>query len=413
MYKHDAPNSQWYVATVKAPVTFNRGKEETWFLNPARRYVFNGVHLKKLSSMLESVSEITGTPHYRPLMAGHNIAGKRIFIERFRDRGIGDLLFLTGPMAFMHHVTGGDVKLNVYAFSDRGSVLEGSPYLEHGTVFIGPTHYDDFANYGYQWLVNSATESNEEGDQLNVYDALYQQIGVNPAEVDPHFKRPSIVVGEQDIENLHQFWRVVWEQRTIDLRKTGYYVLAPLTHSALRSTQYSLWLEIAAELAKRRPVFIVGQTSTPLPDLDMPAGEFVTKTGELGEKVVSLLGENLHLRSVISLIAKATALVGIDSGPLYIAQAARVPAVSIWGPHDPGVRIGYDPDYMDLAIWNEQFCPKSPCFAYGEFPIHKCPEKQNQQICQCFRGTTVDDVLNKIEKIEDRKVRSLGVFAAK
>ena len=405
-------NSQWFITTVKAPLTFTRGVEETWYLNPRRRYVMNGHHVGKLFDMLASVSDIGGTPHYHPLNASQRLAGKHIFVERFRDRGIGDLLFLTGPLFFMHAITGNDLEIDVYAFSDRGAVLEGSPYLAYGTPLIGPTHYDDFQNYDYQWLVGSATESNEETDQLNVYDALFAQIGINPAQIDPKFKRPYVSVSAQELNDLHQFWHTLWEQRTIDMRKTGYYVLAPLTHSPLRTAPYALWLELAKELSKRRPVFIIGQTSTPLPDLDMAAGEFVTKTGEVGEQVISLLGRQIRLRSIVALISQATAFVGLDSGPLYIAQACRVPAISLWGPHDPGVRIGYDPDYMELAVWNQQFCLRSACYAYSSFPIHKCPEGTNQKICQCLLGTTVDDVLNKMEKVESRRVTSLGCFKA-
>jgi ADP-heptose:LPS heptosyltransferase len=387
-------------------MTFNRGTEETWYLNPARRYVFNARHVEKISSYVETLSELSGSPHYRPLMAGHRINGCRIFVERFRDRGIGDLLFLTGPFAFMHHVTGNDVRINVYAFADRGAVLQNSPYLEHGTVFVGPTHYNDFQDYHFQWLVNTVTESSMETDQLNVYDALYTQIGIKPEQVDPKFKRPHVQISQEELAGLYEFYHSVWSERQFDLRHTGYYVLAPLTHSSLRTAPYRMWLDLAKELARRRPVFFIGQTSMALPDLDITAGEFVTKSQECGLQVISLLGKQLNLRSVMALISQATALVGLDSGPLYVAQGCRVPAVSLWGPHDPGVRIGYDPDYMDLAVWNEQFCHNSPCFAYGGFPATKCPNALAQKICQPLLGTSVTDVLKKVDMIESKRVNT-------
>lgn len=408
-----AQNSQWYIATVNAPLTFNRGTEETWYLNPVRRYVLHARHVDKIAGYVETRSELPGSPYYRPLVAGYPLSGKRIFVERFRDRGLGDLLFLTGPFAFMHHVTGGEVKIHTYAFSDRGSVLQNSPYLEHGTVFVGPTHYNDFADYHYQWLVSTVTEENEEADQLNVYDALYQQIGINPDQVDPKYKRPQVHISEQDVLDLHEFYHAIWQDRQYDLRKTGYYVLAPLCHSPLRTAPYQMWLDLARELSRSRPVFFIGQTTIPLPDLDISAGEFTTKTQELGNNVVSLLGHRLRLRSVMALISRATAFIGLDSGPLYIAQGCRVPSVSIWGPHDPGVRLGYDPDYMDLAVWNDTFCRSAPCFAYGKFPSKKCPEGSRQEICQCLRGTSVHDVLHRVNRIESHRVYSLGVFKPK
>lgn len=398
------PNSQWFITTVTAPLAFNRGTDETWYLNPVRRYVLNARHIAKIEGYVNTLSELPGSPYYKPLMAGHRINGCRIFVERFRDRGVGDLLFLTGPLAFMHHVTGGDVRVNVYAFSDRGAVLQNSQYLEHGTVFVGPTHYDDFQHYDYQWLVNSVTESNMECDQLNVYDALYTQIGVKPEQVDPKFKRPYVTINAQEETDLYAFFHSTWSERKFDLRRTGYYVLAPLTHSPMRTAPYQMWLDLAKELTQRRPVFFIGRTDMALPDLDMSAGQFILKSQECGIQVISLLEKRLNLRSVMALISKATAFVGLDSGPLYMAQGCRVPAVSLWGPHDPGVRIGYDSDYMDLAVWNEQFCRNSPCFAYGNFPASKCPDGAAQVLCQPLRGTTVEDVVQKIAAIESKRV---------
>lgn len=408
----ETPSSQWFITTFNAPMAFNRGKDETWYFNPVRRYVLNSSHINKIKPYVDTISDIRGSSQYRPLMAGHPIVGRRIFVERFRDRGIGDLLFLTGPFAFMNHITGGEVKINVYAFVDRGAVLQFNPFIEHGTVYIGPTHYDDFQHYHYQWLVDSVTESNEESDQLNVYDALYRQIGVRPETVDPRFKRPYVTIDPGELDDLHQFWHTVWMERQFDLRQ-GYYVVAPLTHSPMRNLPYQSWLDIIPELAKRRPVILIGNPKVPAPTVDMVPGEFIQKAAALGPQVISLLDKQLALRSVMALISKATAFVGLDSGPLYVAQGLRVPSISLWGPHDPGVRIGYDLDYMDLAVWNQEFCMHSPCFAFGNFPFNKCPHKAQTIACECLRGIGVDDVLNKLEKIESRKVRSLGVFRAK
>ncbi|HNL70532.1 MAG TPA: glycosyltransferase family 9 protein, partial [Leptospiraceae bacterium] len=60
--------------------------------------------------------------------------------------------------------------------------------------------------------------------------------------------------------------------------------------------------------------------------------------------------------------------VTLDSGLLYVAEALRVPTISLWGTHAPAVRLGYDPAYMDLAIWPRENCGAAPCFAYANFP---------------------------------------------
>ncbi len=409
----ELPNAEWLITTVNAPMTFNRGTSETWFLNPVRKYLFNAGHARKFKENIASASDIQGSPLYKPLHAGKQLAGKRVFVERFRDRGLGDLLFLTGPFAFLQFITGGDITIHVYAFSDRGAVLQFNPSIENGTVLVGPTHYADFAEYDAQWLVNSATESTSEPDQLNVYDALFKQIGIDPALVDPRFKRPSVEIGPDELSDIYQFFHMVWAERQFDLRKTGYYVLAPLTHSALRIAPYAFWLELAKELSRRRPVLVVGQQIDVLPDADMPVGDFITQMSEVSHHVLNLIGRDIRLRSVMALISEATALVGLDSGPLYIAQGCRVPAVSLWGPHDPGVRIGYDRDYMDLAIWHQEFCQNSPCFAFGGFPVRLCPDHEQQRVCQVLRAVTVEGVLEKIDLIEQRRVAAMGIFRSK
>lgn len=411
----DLTPKHWLITTFKGPVIFNRGTVESWYLNPVRRYVFNAAHLTRMASHVESVSDLANAPDYRPLRIGGPLQDKTVLVERFRDRGIGDLLFLTGPFAFLHHISGNQVRIHPYAFSDRGQVLLNSPFLDYGTVLVGPTHYDDFAHYDYQWMIESGTEANQEQDQLNVYDALYASMGIKPAQVDPVFKRPYATVLPKEQSALDHLFYQLFLERHLDLRKTGYYVVAPFTHSALRAAPYSFWLNLCKELALRRPVIVIGQLHEGLPDLDMAVGEFVSLMHSLGDYVVNLLDSSpgLPLRSAMALISKAKCVFTLDTGPLYIAQALRIPAVSIWGPHHPGIRIGYDLDYMDLAVWNNTACNKCPCFCYGSFPYHKCPDGSEQRICSVLCHVTPEQVLAKLDQVECRVQFSLPAFKAK
>jgi ADP-heptose:LPS heptosyltransferase len=404
-------NSQWMISTFKTPTIFNRAHDEVWLLNPVTRYVFNANHLTILAEHVESISDVKSSAHYRALDLTKNIAGARILVERYRDRGIGDLLFMTGPLGYLRHVTGGEVKVDFYAFSERGQVLLHNPVLHHQTVLVGPQLYDNFAHYNYQWLVETVTEWDEEPDQLNVYDALFKQMGVNPDTVEPRFKRPTIVLDPEEQKNLDQFFYFVWLGRKFDMRKTGYYVVAPFSHSSLRSAKYSTWLEIIKEMSGRRPVVVVGQVTDRMPDTDITSGEFIAALDKIGPQVVNATGST-PLRLLINLMAKASCAVCLDSGPLYLAQGVRTPAISLWGSHDPGVRLGYDPDYMDLAIWKPDACNHSPCFAYAGFPEHKCPLGPKQQLCEVMENIEVSDVFKKLNAIESRHV-NVGPFVPK
>lgn len=404
-------NSQYVIIKVKEPLLWHQTEDETWLMNPNRRYLINAARIPSIHAHIEEVSEIDSAAFVNRLQAGKNITGAKILIERFRERGIGDLLFLTGPMAYLNHVTGNNVKIDLYTYSDRGSVLSNSPLLNNRTVLCGPLEYDHLKFYNYQWLIGSVTECDEEQDQLNVYDALYKQLGFDPDQIDPRWKRPSATLVNEDYQHLDMLYKTVFDQRKIDLRRMGYYVVAPFTNSNLRCMNYSTWLEIIKQLGQRRPTLVVGNSRLRLPETDMSVGAFQQHLVNCGGGVINAI-DATPLRVLMALISRATAVLCMDSAPLYIAQALNTPAVSIWGAHDPGVRIGYDPTYMELAVWNEGACNHSPCFAYSEFPKHKCPRAGQQTVCEVLTSIEAKHVLQKVDIIESRNVNLTG-FKAK
>jgi ADP-heptose:LPS heptosyltransferase len=400
-------NSQYVIATFRAPTMWHRTDDECWLLNPLRRHIMHSDHLGRLSDQIEAISDLKGTQYYTPLIAGKSLAASRVLIERNRDRGIGDLLFLTGPLNFMQNASGNNVKIDVYALAERGAVLTHHPALHLGTTLHGPLFYDDLGLYNYQWLIETVTECNEEPDQLNVYDALYKQLGFDPGEIDPKYKRPTVRLVDDDFRSLDQVFYHIWTHKKADFRRLGYYVVAPFAAATLRSMNYSTWIGIIKELAAKRPVIVTGAASNRHPDMDISAGEFQAQVSNL-PNVVNAIGAT-PIRTAMALISKAVAVVTLDSGSLYIAQATGTPAISMWGSHDPGVRIGYDKNYMDLAIWNQPSCRMSPCFAYASFPAHKCSLGAHQQSCDVLASVTPDQVLEKLEMIESLNV-SLGKF---
>jgi ADP-heptose:LPS heptosyltransferase len=367
-------------------------------LNPPRRYILNADMLDYLNPYIGEVSDLKGSSKYVPLVAGMPIIGKRILIERNRQRGVGDLLFMTGPMNWIKHICGGNIEIYMYGLSERSMILHGHPALATKTVMAGPLHYDDLDDFCAHWMVDNVTEHNEEREQLNVYDALYRSIGVDPATVDMRFKQPSAVLEDTDTRALDNFYYDTWSKRGIDLRQTGYYVVAPLSHSSLRSAPYGLWLEVIKKLLSKRPVIVVGDASGRVPDTDMLFADFYASIEHLvsNTPTISLINQT-SLRMLSSVISRASAVVCLDSGPLYVAEAFRTPAISLWGTHHPSTRLGYDEEYMKNAIFQPELCPSSPCYAYGGFPETKCPEKENQRVCAALRFKS-DDVVDRVLK---------------
>lgn len=396
-------NSQWVIVTFNRPVMWTRNEDEVWMFNPPGRYVLNANQLGNLSPFVQSISDLKNGKFFKPFQASSdvNLRGASVLIERYRERGIGDILFLTGPMNYLRYMSGNEVNIDMYALADRGVILNQHPALRHGSTMAGPLRYDDLQHYDYHWFVDTATEYDEEPDQLNVYDALFKQLGINPENVPAEYKRPTVNLTADDLKHLDQFLYFIWLEKKLDLRKTGYYVIAPFARGSLRSMPYNTWLTVIRQLATKRPVVVVGGINERMPDPDMSAGEFNQHVTQSGGNVINAIG-NTPLRVLMAVISKANALGCMDSGPLYLAQALRTPAVSVWGPHNPLVRIGYDKDYMDLAVWQQQACRHSPCFAYDWFPPHKCPRGEHQRVCEVLAATTPENIISKFERIEER-----------
>ena len=396
MSLHKLVDSSWKIVTVTQPVMMNRTDQEVWLLNPRRRYILNTGQVRQIAQFIATVSDLQPGGLLTPLHAGQNLCKAGILIERLRERGIGDLLFLTGPLAFLQQASGQTAEIDVFALSDRGPVLWGNP---DGRVLCGPGEYDHLRLYNYHWFINSVTETNEEPDQPNVYDGLFAQLGFDPATIDPQWKRPRAVVNPDDLRNLDQFFMNIWSTKKVDLRRVGYYVVNPFAAATVRSLNYSKWLKIIGELGKRRPTLVCGSTRTKQPDTDLSAGAFLEHINALGGNVINAV-DATPLRVFMALISRAKAFIGLDSGPLYVAQALRTPAISLWGCHAPASRLQYDRPYMDLALWEFAACNHSPCFTYIDFPAHKCPRGAAQTECEVLSVIQPEHVFGKVDQVE-------------
>lgn len=393
------PDNSWKIVTLSSPVLWQRDTDETWFLNPRIKYIVQGKHCEHLKEHIDTVSELVPGDKYRPLDGNINLSNKKILLERGRDCGTGDHLFMTGPLAYLQHVTGHTVEIDMYGLNERSQVMDNNPALKHLSALRGPLLHDALGYYDYHWLLPSVTEFNEEPDQINVYDAIFSSIGIDYNEVDPRWKRPYLYLTDEDRVNFDTFLFFLWNKTKTDFRRAGYYVVAPHCFSSLRTADYGFWLNLIQKMAEVRPVIIIGSNG-PSASTSMTYSDFLSRAGEIAN-VVSLVGVT-PVKTMMSLLKNAVALVSLDTAPLYIAQAFQTPAVSLWGTHDPKSRLRYDRTYLANAIWTKE-CPSSPCYLYRGFNS-KCPAGSNQKVCEnllAIQPETVMDCLNVIEK--DRK----------
>lgn len=396
------PQPEFVVVSFKEPVLWDRSENETWMFNPGRRYILNKGQIDSVAEKVDTITELKNSRLHTPLLANRNLANANILVERHRDRGYGDYLFLTGPLNYLKHISGGSVNIDVYALCDRGKILEHHPALRFSTTLSGPIEYDSLHLYHYHWFVDSVTEYDQEQDQLNVYDALYKQLGIDPGSVDPRFKRPTQTLVNQDYKDLDSLYYFIYLQKKVDLRRIGYYVVAPTAMASLRSANYQMWLTTIQNMAKARPVVVLGPANNARsPATDMAYGTFMQHLDNLGPNVINLTG-GTPIRVACALLSRAVAAITLDSGLLYVAQAHRIPAISLWGPVSPWARIGYDKDYMDLAIWNKDTCRHASCQAHSAFPYTKCPRGESQVVCEPLATVTPDQIIEKLRIVERR-----------
>lgn len=403
-------NSSWAIVKLKEQIFWEKTSDEHWLLNPLIRYVMSSEYTAQLGGRVSSWSDLKQSSLFKQLNGMTGQIRKNILVQRHLDRGIGDVLFTTGPLAWLHNRASGMANIFYYTLANKTAILHGNPGLYTNTCFAGPIQYDSMASYDSHWFIEAATEYDTEPDQLNVYDALFKQIGVDPETVDRKWKRPFIQLGPNDDKAFANFARMIYYDRQLDLRDKPFYVLAPIARSQLRVGRYGMWLELIKEISKTHPVIVVGEVENGLlPETDMTFPAFYQGVIELASKqanVINLIGAP-PLRQMMSIINKSRGLISLDSGLLYVAQGLRVPAISIWGPHNPQVRIGYDEHYMKLAVWQKQACQFSPCFAHEGFPADKCPTGTEQRVCEVLKATEASDVLAKYEVLEKAMSRKL------
>lgn len=400
------PGLTYRIISVRKPLLWPRSTGETWILNPPTRYVVTSDSQSALDGELESWSDLKTATYYKPLLAGRsNLAGTRILVCRHYDRGVGDLLFVTGILEYLQHTNVHSIQVYMHAPTDKGMALHGNPALKFEMPLAGPPIYDSFPAYNYHWCIESATEYDEEPEQQNVYDALFKQIGVDYETVNPRFKRPVVVKNLADQKRVDELFKLIFFERKEDWRRKPYWIVSPLTYSTLRSMSYVTWLNIITELAKSANVLVVGAAPNNLmPEAEISYSDFYVKLTELATKtknIVNFIGR-VPMRLTIGLIAGAEGVLTLDSGALYMAQGLRTPAISIWGPQHPHTRIGYDPQYMDLALWKKEACQHAPCFAYRKFPDQKCPRGSQQVLCEPLIKVEVSDVMALVEKVRSR-----------
>ncbi|MCE5333252.1 MAG: glycosyltransferase family 9 protein, partial [Desulfobacteraceae bacterium] len=98
---------------------------------------------------------------------------------------------------------------------------------------------------------------------------------------------------------------------------------------------------------------------------DFELGEEIVRAS--GGRAVNLAGKT-SLRELAALIGGARFVVCVDTGPMHVAAALRVPAFAIFGPTSPA-RTG---PYGTIHTVIRTDLPCSPCFTRKPCPDWRC-----------------------------------------
>lgn len=111
--------------------------------------------------------------------------------------------------------------------------------------------------------------------------------------------------------------------------------------------------------------------------------------GKMKYPVIDLSGL-FNLKELMFLMEKADLFIGVDTGPLYMANALDVPVVDIIGPVDvysqPPIYEKCEVVLKNIYCWPCSFTPG---------PAHECKEGH----LRCLKETTVDDVVAAVERL--------------
>ena len=80
-------NCRWVVVSVNKPVMMRRSDDETWLLNPRRRYILNADVIQDLAPYIESVFDLLGSSFHKPLHTASpvRLPGAAVLVERYRE----------------------------------------------------------------------------------------------------------------------------------------------------------------------------------------------------------------------------------------------------------------------------------------------------------------------------------------
>jgi len=353
--------------------------------NPGERYIIDDYSYAQLyNTQKDKIWDYSDLAPYLGKVRPTDWRGKRVLF--YRSRGLGDELMLTAIVRYFREVLGAETYVAVnqshraiwasdYGFSDSLATYPISMPIHLDSVWKakGPSFYD------YTFFIESVSEFDGDQEQPNVYDRMFELVGLDPFNIPDRYKRPYLPLSGHDKEEWQKFKVSIRNHYPTLNLEGGYIVWQDNAQNAIRNIPELKKIQILQELAKTgRQVITINDKL-----INVPAGEFF-----------SLYFTDL--RVLWSLLSNAKLVAGPDSLLIHAAEGLGVPNLGFFGPVSPDSRVRYYANHK--SIWHHDTCNSSPCFHFEkEMPFHKCPRGKEQKTCEVFEGINGEEIRKLLE----------------
>ena len=284
--------------------------------------------------------DVVATPANSTLLANHPaVRDVYVYDKRGSDSGMAGLMRLASRLRGRRYST---------AYMAQGSVRSGA------LVFLaGISDRVGFDRSAGRQLYTRRVRYREDRHHAERLWRLAMPATAEPASGQ---LRPTLYPGAGDIAAA--------EALLGDIREDGRPVVALAPGSAWATKRWPFYPELAAELATRARIVVVGgKDDTPLADAIADA----TRRKAEAPPVVDTTGR-LSLLASAALLSMVDVLVTNDSLPLHLASAMDTPTVALFGPTVPA--LGFGPLARRSVTLGRTELDCRPCNAHGPA---RCP----------------------------------------
>lgn len=197
---------------------------------------------------------------------------------------------------------------------------------------------------------------------------------LRPLNIEPTDTTLALITRPQDATSLAN-------KITAPALSKPYVVVCPFGSYDRKSLSMEKYVSIIQALSAGALIYLIGGAKE--------QADLLTIARQSGLPEQQVLAGTLTLPELTVLIAKATVMLTVDTGPLHIAQAVGTPVVALFGPTDPQV---WGPrNDNDVLFYQESNC--SPCWGKGECSANICLE-----------SLSTDKIAEAVEAIINKKL---------